>query len=122
MTDRLFEIPPDAQPDRCKDCRGVIYWVRTPYGRVKPVDQTGVCHFDTCPTPRGAWKRAPLKHERHEQMAELAFLKRIRAQLGEWEIDFISSASSRLGNNQALSRKQRAKLHDIYCKHGGNNG
>jgi hypothetical protein len=34
---------------RCRGCRQLIAWARTPAGRTAPLDRDGTSHFATCP-------------------------------------------------------------------------
>ena len=64
---QLFVIPPATPTARCRSCNAVVYWVRTPAGRLMPVSINtdlapecsaptltatgcGVAHWADCPT------------------------------------------------------------------------
>jgi hypothetical protein len=45
----VYEVPKHKKASKCRSCQGEIWWVKTKNGKNVPVNNDGVCHFDTCP-------------------------------------------------------------------------
>lgn len=44
----VYEVPKHKKASKCRSCQEEIWWVKTKNGKNVPVNNDGVCHFDTC--------------------------------------------------------------------------
>jgi len=44
----LWKLPTDKKASKCKYCKAEIFWVKSKKGKNIPVNDGGICHYDTC--------------------------------------------------------------------------
>lgn len=115
MPELKYEIPAGTDPSRCRGCKALIWWVKTPKGKNMPVDKDGAPHWGTCPKSdrfRGYDPSTdPLRPMQRQQFDEL---RQREYRMNDKERGFMVSMNAKFRDGQKLTNGEAAYLHKLW--------
>ncbi len=120
MPELKYDIPPDADPRRCRGCQALIWFVKTEKGRSMPVEKDGAPHWGRCPKSdrfRGYDPSQDPKRPAQRQAYDRLLQVRYRLTT-KWAISFMQSMDTKFRNGQRLTNPEDAALHKLLEDHG----
>lgn len=113
MPELKYDIPPDADPRRCRGCQALIWFVKLDNGKLRAVEKSGTRH--KCPNAdrfRGYDpSKDPLRPTQRQQFDEL---RQREYRMNDKERGFMVSMTAKFRNGQKLTNGEAAYLHRLW--------
>lgn len=115
MPELKYDIPPDADPRRCRGCQALIWFVKTEKGKSMPVEKDGTPHWGRCPkSDRFRGYDPSTDPLRPTQRQQFDVLKQREYRMHDSERSFMASMTAKFKNGQRLTKGEAAYLHRLW--------